>query len=177
MKFRSHRLRKGVTKVLILFILLILLVVGATLLYYGLFYGASVSLSSFSVEGVEIFHQTNRSITKGLVYVASTNEEQAQGFQNVKSFGNCNGRSRNESTQCLGMMFVTASSQNLCFWMKDTPLPLQQDWISSNGTVVYIYQAQPESLNTVCKTATDVLETSPSMAISLGDQIALEALS
>jgi uncharacterized membrane protein (UPF0127 family) len=167
--------RKGITKGLLLVILLVLLVISVGILYFGLYYDAgSASLSTFAVHGIEIVNHTNGSVTHGLVYFASTTPEQIQGFQNVQSFGNCNGLSKNESTQCLGMIFVTTSTQDLCFWMHNTPLPLQQVWISSNGTVLYIYQAQPESLKNVCQSAVDVLETSPSTPISLGDKIVLQ---
>jgi uncharacterized membrane protein (UPF0127 family) len=158
-------------------LVVILLVVSAGLLYLGLFYySPAVSLSTFEVEEIEIINQANGSTTNGLVYVASTNAEQVQGFQNAQTFGNCNGLSRNTSTSCLGMIFVTKSTQNLCFWMHDTPLPLQQVWIMSNGTVAFIYQAQPESLKTVCQTAMDVLETNPSISISVGDRIILKGI-
>ena len=158
-------------------LVLVLLVISAGLLYLGLFYySPSVSLSTFEVEVIEIINHTNGSTTNGLVYVASTNAEQVQGFQNAQTFGNCNGFSKNKSTSCLGMIFVTTNTQNLCFWMHDTPLPLEQVWILSNGTVAYIYQAQPESLKTVCQTAMDVLETNLSVSISVGDRIILRGI-
>ena len=169
--------RSGITKAFMLSLVVVLLVVSAGLLYLGLFYySPAVSLSTFEVEVIEIINQANGSTTNGLAYVASTNAEQVQGFQNAQTFGNCNGLSRNTSTSCLGMIFVTKSTQNLCFWMHDTPLPLQQVWILSNGTVAFIYQAQPESLKTVCQTAMYVLETNPSISISVGDRIILQGI-
>jgi uncharacterized membrane protein (UPF0127 family) len=176
-KVESGR-NSGITKLFMLIIVVILLLVSGFVLYFGLLYNsASLSLSAFPVEGIEIFDHANGTTVRGLVYVASTTQQQVQGFQNVTSFGDCNGLSKNQSTQCLGMIFVTTTTQNLCFWMHNTPLPLQQVWISSNGTVVYIYQAQPESSKTVCQTAMNVLETHPNITISLGDEIVLQAIS
>ncbi len=117
-------------------------------------------LSSFEVESITI------SNVSGFVYVASTNAEQVQGFQNVTSFGNCNGRG-----SCIGMIFVFSGDQNLCFWMHNTKIPLEQVWIAGNGTVVAVYQAQPESDASVCHLASFVLETSPTMKIAVGDRL------
>jgi uncharacterized membrane protein (UPF0127 family) len=158
-------------------ILIIALIITAGALYFLVMdYGTSnIPLSSFPVGSIDIVKGSNSTVNTGLVYVASTNAEQVQGFQNVHNFGNCNGKSVNESTQCLGMIFVSASTQNLCFWMHNTPLPLQQVWISSNGTVVYIYQAQKNSDKSVCQTGLDVLETSPNASISLGDGVILKS--
>jgi uncharacterized membrane protein (UPF0127 family) len=171
-------IRSGIAKEFLLIVLLALLVASTFVLYYGLVYDTSeVPLSTFPVESIEIFDRSNGSAIRGLVYVATTTQEQVQGFQRVTSFGNCNGLSKNQSEPCLGMIFVTARTQSLCFWMRNTPLPLQQVWISANGTVVYTYQAQPDSLNTICHTSMTVLETSPNISISLGDRILLGAFS
>src|SRR5487761_1783479 len=132
--------RSGITKAFMLSLVVVLLVVSAGLLYLGLFYySPAVSLSTFEVEVIEIINQANGSTTNGLAYVASTNAEQVQGFQNAQTLGNCNG-------------------------------------ILSNGTVAFIYQAQPESLKTVCQTAMYVLETNPSISISVGDRIILQGI-
>lgn len=173
----------------IVLIAIIVLISLAAILYYTeneASVSPSIPLSSFKVERIIISNPSsdNRSgtisssslVKEGLVYIASTAAEQIQGFQNVTSFGSCNGLSTNESTQCIGMIFVTTSTQNLCFWMHDTLLPLQQVWISSSGKVVYIYQAQPKSDNSVCQTALDVLETSPNISISLGDVVSLNPI-
>ncbi len=169
-------LERSMTRVFMLGIVVVLLIVSSGLLFFGLYYDTpSLSLSNFSVGRIQIIYESNGSISTGLVYIASTKAEQVQGFQNATSFGSCNGFSKNESTSCLGMIFVTTSTQDLCFWMHDTPLPLQQVWISSNGTVTYTYEAQPESLNTICHNAIDVLETGPSIPISIGDKIVFQA--
>jgi uncharacterized membrane protein (UPF0127 family) len=135
--------------------------------------GQIAALAGFGVESIVITPPkgSNQQVVSGLVYVAETSSQQAQGFMNVASFGNCNGHSKNTSnSRCIGMMFVFSSpSEYLCFWMHDTPLPLQQVWITSNGTVVNIYQAQPESDASVCHSGQFVLETDPGEQISLGD--------
>jgi uncharacterized membrane protein (UPF0127 family) len=104
------------------------------------------------------------------VYVASTHSEQVQGFQNVQSFGNCNGNAT-ATTSCIGMIFVLSSVQSLCFWMHNTEIPLQQVWISSSSIVVHTYQAVPYSNSEVCNVAQFVLETFPSAQISPGDMV------
>jgi uncharacterized membrane protein (UPF0127 family) len=168
---------------LIVLVALIILISIAAFFYYEESQGSpSVPLSSFQIDRITISNATSgissssNSEVQGLVYVASSNAQQIQGFQNVTNFGNCNGLSRNSSTQCIGMIFEMSSTQNLCFWMHDTPLPLQQVWISSNYKVVYIYQAQPESDKNVCQNGMDVLETHPNVTISLGEVITLSSV-
>ncbi len=170
---------------LILIVLLVILISLAVFLYYiENETPPPVPLSSFQVQRITISNEsgsdsnssTTNSVIEGIVYVASTVDQQVQGFQNVTNFGNCNGLSKNSSTLCIGMIFVTSSTQNLCFWMHDTPLPLEQVWISSSYKVVYVYQAQPESDKNVCQNAQDVLETSPNMTIKLGEQVTLAPL-
>jgi uncharacterized membrane protein (UPF0127 family) len=157
-------------------LIVVLIIIAMGLYFFLMYYSTSTnepSLSSFAVASIEIVNQSKSSVLSGQVYVASSQAEQIRGFQNTPSFGNCNDQSQNASTQCLGMIFVTTATQNLCFWMHDTPLPLQQIWISNNGTVLYIYQAQKNSNTSVCHTAMDVLETRPNASISLGNVVLL----
>ncbi len=148
--------------------------VGAYVFYeeYG---GDSNPLSGFSVENLRLANSSNLTLITGLVYLAITPSQQAQGFQGVSSFGNCNAFATN-SGECLGMIFVFSGEQNLCFWMLNTNIPLQQAWISSNGTIDSIYQAQPENQASVCHNAEYVLEASPQIALSLGDYVYESAL-
>jgi uncharacterized membrane protein (UPF0127 family) len=130
-------------------------------------------LSNFSVACIQIVNRSNDStILNGLVYVAGSGTQQAQGFQNMTSFGNCNGFATS-GPSCDGMIFNFSSSQELCFWMHDTLIPLQQDWIAQNGTVVSIYQAKPQNDSSVCHYAKYVLETAPFVQISLGNNVIL----
>jgi uncharacterized membrane protein (UPF0127 family) len=155
-------------------IYLILTAIVATIIIVGVVIvvlsSASPPLSSFKVESLEIINPSGNSTISGLAYVASDSSEQAQGFQNVNSFGDCNGHTTDNIT-CIGMIFVFTSEQSLCFWMHNTILPLQQVWISGNGTVTAIFQAMPENDKVVCHSGMYVLETSPTLRILVGDTI------
>ncbi len=135
------------------------------------------SLSGFNVEKIQIDNAKNSSkLLTGYVYVATTPSEQAWGFQFATSFGNCNGFATTTNA-CIGMIFVFQGYTDQCFWMLNTILPLQQVWISANGTVTSIYQAHPENTNSVCQMGQYVLETNPSAPISVGDSVHQSALS
>ncbi len=71
-----------------------------------------------------------------------------------------------------GMLFVFPSSGTECFWMKDTPEPLAQIWIS-NGTVTSVYNASPESTASVCGAGNEVLELYSRLSINAapGDKV------
>lgn len=49
-----------------------------------------------------------------------------------------------------GMLFVFPQAEQLCFWMKNTPLPLSIAFIDSSGTLVNLADMQPQSLETHC---------------------------
>ncbi len=133
------------------------------------------NLSSFPVKSLCVVNPQNAGVISGFVYVASTHSEQVQGFQDVQSFGNCNGNAT-ESEPCIGMIFATSSAQNLCFWMHNTLIPLQQVWVSSSSIVVDIHEATPNSNSEVCHSAQFVFETFPSAQISIGDRVAVDNL-
>jgi hypothetical protein len=87
-------------------------------------------LSKFPVTCIQITGVTNGSIElNGLVYVAENSAEQAQGFMNATDFGSCNGFANGDS-KCVGMLFNFSSYEEQCFWMHDTKIPLQQDWVA-----------------------------------------------
>lgn len=151
--------RKLVTILIVIIAIILVLAALYTTFYSEQDNTSPVQLSAFSVESIRIGN------LRGNVYVASSTSEQIQGFQNVTSFGDCNGRGN-----CIGMIFVWTSSQNLCFWMHDTKIPLEQAWIASNGTVVAVYDAPAMNDNSVCHFASYVLETSPSAHIAVGDK-------
>ena len=71
-----------------------------------------------------------------------------------------------------GMLFVFPSNGTTCFWMKNTPEPLVQMWVS-NGTITSIYNATPESTASVCGLGDEVLELYSRLPINakLGYQI------
>ncbi len=104
------------------------------------------------------------------VYVASNYSQQAQGYMNQTSLGDCTGR-----PNCLGMLFVFGYQGDECFWMKNTEIALKQLWISDNGVVTYSANAIPYSTTSICASGSMVLETSPVANISVGDKIILAA--
>ena len=49
-----------------------------------------------------------------------------------------------------GMLFVFPEAEQLCFWMKNTPLPLSIAFINATGTIINLADMQPQSLDTHC---------------------------
>jgi len=127
-------------------------------------------LAGFPVSCIRVLDQKGDAIIAGFAYVASSQEQLEQGFMNVTTFGNCNGFA-NESNPCVGMIFAFSSTQQECFWMHDTIVPLLQSWISANGTVTATYSASPETDATVCHPGQYVLESNVSALISGGDRV------
>ena len=128
------------------------------------------ALSGFPVSCIRVVDEKGIPILSGFAYVATSEQQLQQGFMNVTTFGDCNGFA-NHSSPCIGMIFAFPSSQQECFWMHDTILPLLQSWIAANGTVTAIYSASPETDTTVCHPAQYVLESNTSALISVGDQV------
>jgi uncharacterized membrane protein (UPF0127 family) len=95
------------------------------------------------------------------VYLAVTLDQQAKGLMNVTSMGDCGGHGN-----CLGMLFV--SPKPPCFWMKDTPLPLRQYWISGNE-ISYVWTGVPQSTEVICSNGNLVLETNTSTNFAIGE--------
>lgn len=166
----NNRTSFGLGRIVALAIVVIVLIAVGVTVYYVQSQQKAISLSNFAIESLQIVVRNGNQTISGFVYVAENASQLAQGFQGITSFGDCNGHATNAS-KCIGMMFVFPSSQELCLWMHNTIIPLQQVWISGNGTVIATYQAQPESDSAVCHNATYVLETSPNMQISIGDGI------
>jgi len=129
-------------------------------------------LSGFSVSCIRVQDSTGKTILDGFVYVASNESQREQGFQNATSFGDCNGFAT-QVNNCDGMIFVFPSSEQLCFWMHNTIIPLRQVWISENGTVSAVYNANSESDATVCHSGKYVLEKSLNTQISPGNSVFL----
>ncbi len=93
------------------------------------------------------------------VFYATTPYLQQKGLMNFTFNG----------TSIAGELFANLSSYP-CFWMKNTPVPLQQAWLSGN-TVIYIYNGTPESTATICHNGTAVLELKQGINISIGSSI------
>lgn len=95
------------------------------------------------------------------VFLASTGQQQTRGLMNY-TFSSTN--------SIVGELFINLPSYP-CFWMKNTPEPLIQAWIE-NGSVVYLYNATPESDYVVCHNGSEVLELKKGITIAIGDRIA-----
>lgn len=112
--------------------------------------------------GTITLHSNNLTVL-GNVYLALTLPQQEAGLMNASSIGSCNGEG-----DCVGMLFVFNGTQELCFWMKNTIMPLRQVWIAANGTVVNIYNATPQSTASVCYDGEMVLEVPANSTLPLG---------
>ena len=71
--------------------------------------------------------------------VAVTQEQQATGLMY-----------RREMPQAEGMLFVFRKPSKLCFWMKNTVLPLTAAFIADNGTLVNMEDMEPQTTNSHC---------------------------
>lgn len=52
-----------------------------------------------------------------------------------------------------GMLFVFPEAAQLCFWMKNTPLPLTVAFIDAAGAIINLADMQPQSLEAHCSMA------------------------
>lgn len=100
-------------------------------------------------------------------YLALTPKEQQIGLMYQTSFGNCNGQGN-----CYGMLFAFQNYSELCFWMKNTVLPLKQFWIYNN-TITAEENGSPYSTQTYCHAGDAVLETHANSSLAVGDSIYL----
>ncbi len=125
--------------------------------------GTGAGLSGFGVASIGIFYPNGTEMAHGNVYVANTIAQQARGFQNAPKIGDCNGKGN-----CIGMLFIFNSTQQQCMWMHDTVMPLEQEWIAANGTVIGIHHGEPLSSNVTCFYARYVLETNATAGIATG---------
>ncbi len=73
------------------------------------------------------------------VQVAATQEQQATGLMY-----------RAEMPQNEGMLFVFDSPSRLCFWMKNTLLPLTAAFLSDDGTIVNLQDMKPLTQDSHC---------------------------
>jgi hypothetical protein len=71
--------------------------------------------------------------------VASTREETSTGLMY-----------RQEMPQSEGMLFAFPQAGELCFWMKNTHIPLTAAFIADDGTIVNLANMQPRSRKTHC---------------------------
>jgi uncharacterized membrane protein (UPF0127 family) len=73
--------------------------------------------------------------------VARTPEQRATGLMH-----------RKEMPAFEGMLFVFEQPSGLCFWMKNTLIPLTAAFIADDGTVVNLADMQPQTTDSHCAT-------------------------
>lgn len=59
---------------------------------------------------------------------------------------------RKEMPQNEGMLFVFESPTRLCFWMKNTQLPLTAAFVADDGTIVNLENMKPQTTDSHCST-------------------------
>jgi uncharacterized membrane protein (UPF0127 family) len=118
-------------------------------------------LNIFPVREIALVNNMNNSKKYYYVYIAATPKLMMQGYMNSTTLGNCDNKGN-----CLGMLFLFNTSQNICMWMKNTEIPLKQVWFNSNGIAVYEVNATPYSTNTICHYGQFVLETNRSIPLN-----------
>ena len=57
---------------------------------------------------------------------------------------------RKEMPQHEGMLFIFENSSRLCFWMKNTLIPLTAAFIADDGTIVNLENMKPQTLDSHC---------------------------
>jgi hypothetical protein len=73
--------------------------------------------------------------------VAQTQEQQAIGLM-----------FRREMPPHEGMVFVFSQPSKLCFWMKNTLLPLTAAFVADDGTIVNLADMRPQTTDSHCAT-------------------------
>lgn len=59
---------------------------------------------------------------------------------------------RKEMPQHEGMLFIFENSSRLCFWMKNTLIPLTAAFIADDGTIVNLENMKPQTTESHCAT-------------------------
>lgn len=57
---------------------------------------------------------------------------------------------RRSMPQSEGMLFVFPSANRVCFWMKNTFLPLTAAFISDDGTIINLADMKPQTTTSHC---------------------------
>ena len=122
---------------------------------------SNISLNEFPVRSISLTNKANNTKTDYNVYIAATPLLMQKGYMNATNLGNCDNKGN-----CLGMLFVFNTSQDICMWMKNTEIPLNQIWFNSNGIIVKEAKAQPYSTNEICAYGEFVLETNRSIPLN-----------
>lgn len=122
---------------------------------------AGITLANFPVREIGFKTLSSNQINNYYVYVAATLPLQLHGYMNSSSLGNCNNKS-----PCLGMLFLFNKTQDICMWMKNTKIPLEQIWFNSAGDIVNETAAHPYSVNNICNYGQFVLETNRTLPMN-----------
>lgn len=89
---------------------------------------------------------------------------------------------RDEVPYGTGMLFIFQETQMMNFWMKNTYVPLSVAYIDESGTILEIYDMEPESIAPVRsrRPALYALEVPmgffTEMGISIGDRVRMDGL-
>ncbi len=59
---------------------------------------------------------------------------------------------RKNMPQHEGMLFIFESPSRLCFWMKNTPLPLTAAFVADDGAIVNLEDMKPLTTESHCST-------------------------
>lgn len=100
------------------------------------------------------------------VLVAETEEEKTKGLQDVE-----------ELDDDEGMLFVYDEPQQVIFWMKDTPIPLDIIFINDDFEVISVQKGIPLSEDLIAEdNVLYVLEVSQNSGIQIGDILEFDDL-
>ncbi|WP_049972203.1 DUF192 domain-containing protein [Haladaptatus cibarius] len=95
--------------------------------------GTATQETTNAEENVSASFVTNGERTNVTLEVANSPDERSQGLMHRESL-----------PENHGMVFVFDEAQPQTFWMKNTPLPLDIIFISADGTVINVEQADPQ---------------------------------
>jgi len=100
------------------------------------------------------------------VEVAYTEEEKEQGLMNV-----------DDLQEDEGMLFIYDAPQEVAFWMKNTPIPLDIIFLDEDGEVISVTTGKPDDETPITETGVSyVLEVNANSGISSGDDVDLSDL-
>lgn len=107
-----------------------------------LFLGLALFTSGASAQEAQM-HLPRTTLSVGIhqidAQVASTSEETSTGLMH-----------RPEMPTSEGMLFVFPQAGRLCFWMKNTLIPLTVAFIADNGAIVNLEDMEPQSTQSHC---------------------------
>ncbi len=139
-------------------------IVGAAIIFGVYYYGFGSNHTLNAQQSTALlnsrFNVTNITISSGNntrmyhAYLAITPQQQAEGYMNVSTIGDCDGMGN-----CIGMIFVFPSYGSQCFWMKNTALNLKITWLDAKGYPAAVYNATPYSQVPRCNYGQYVVET------------------